>query len=261
MPHIPVTFALITSGADQARLAEVVASIERLAIPEHEVLVIGGAQCSLQGPHLRHLPFVEPEGKQGWITRKKNLATEQARHEVVVYFHDYHVFDADWYTQLCAFGTDWDICQHRVLCQDGTRFFGWSMYDHPTVPRYFHVPYARTDLLPWMYISGGYWLAKRATMRAFPQDESLYWGQCEDVEWSMRVRSACRIQMNPGCTVRHNKAHDGQAFCRRLDALAPAFDHYLAQAGGQGAAPEPAAVAAAAAVAAPASSELSGSTA
>jgi hypothetical protein len=228
MNHIPVTFAIITSGADQARLAECVASVERLAIPNHEVLIVGGQHCEVSGPAVRHIPFEEPEGKAGWITRKKNIATQQARHEVVVYYHDYHLFDSDWYEQLRAFGTDWDICQHRILCNDGTRFFGWAIWDHPSLPRYFNVPYERHDLVPHMYISGGYWVAKREVMLEAPLDESLLWGQAEDVEWSLRVRDRYRIRANGRCVVRHNKAHAGRDFCRRMAMLEPAFESLLA---------------------------------
>jgi hypothetical protein len=226
--HIPVTFAVITSGADPARLAACVASITALQIPGVDVLIVGGADCAVSGPGVRHLAFDEGQTKAGWITRKKNMATAHARHETIVYFHDYHVFDAGWYEAFCAFGTDWDICMHGVQGIDGTRFFGWSMYDHPTVPRYFHVPYHRHDLLPYMYFSGGYFVARRAVMEVAPLDESLVWGECEDVEWSMRVRKRFRITVNPACVVKHNKVHDGLSFCRKLVALEPCFDSYMA---------------------------------
>lgn len=225
---IAVSFAVITSGNDQAALAAIVESIERQQIPEYEILIVGGATCDMERPKVRHIAFDESIKPAGWITRKKNLATENSRYNVIVYFHDYHIFQPGWYRALCEFGIDWDICMHRVECIDGTRFFGWQMYDHPTVPRYFNVPYHRHDLLRYMYFSGGYWVAKKSAMQQAPLDESLVWGQGEDVEWSMRVRDRFVIKANPACVVRHNKVHAGMSFCRKMAAVEPDFDAYLA---------------------------------
>jgi hypothetical protein len=225
-----VSFAIITSGQEPQRVAEAVQSIRALAMPQYEVLVVGGTACATAGEDIHHVAFVDEPGQPGWITRKKNLATATARHEWVVYFHDYHVFDADWYRGLCAAGSDWDIAMHRVLCNDGTRFFGWQVWDHPTVPRYFNVPYERHDVLPFMYFSGGYWMARRSVMLEAPLDERLRWGQAEDVEWSLRVRDRFRVRMNPLCVVRHTKPHAALAFCRQMATLEPQFEGLHAQA-------------------------------
>jgi len=227
---VPVSFAIVTSGQEPARVAACVESVRALGMPRYELLVVGGAACELSGSDLRHLPFEDEPGRPGWITRKKNLATEAARFDFVVYFHDYHLFDADWYRALCAGGTDWDIAMHRVLCQDGTRFFGWQVWDHPTLPRYFNVPYERHDLLPFMYFSGGYWMARRSVMLQAPLNEALRWGEAEDVEWSLRVRDRFAVRMNPHCVVRHNKPHAALAFCQRMASLEPLFDGLHAQA-------------------------------
>ena len=227
---VAVSFAIITSGTEPERVAACLQSVRALGLPHYEVLVVGGTSVTWGGDDVRHVPFVDEPGRPGWITRKKNMATEAARHEFVVYFHDYHLFDAGWYGALCAAGTDWDIAMHRVLCIDGTRFFGWQTWDHPAVPRYFNVPYERHDLLPFMYLSGGYWMARRSVMLQAPLDEKLRWGEAEDVEWSLRVRDRFRIRMNPSCVVRHNKPHVALAFCQRMAGMEPMFESLHARA-------------------------------
>ena len=44
---IPVSFAVITSGQDQATLAAIAASVAQLDIPQADLMIIGGAQCSV----------------------------------------------------------------------------------------------------------------------------------------------------------------------------------------------------------------------
>ena len=53
-----------------------------------------------------------------------------------------------------------------------------------------------------MYISGGYWVAKKKFMLANPLDESLRWGESEDVEWSLRIRDKFKYVMNINSTVK-----------------------------------------------------------
>jgi hypothetical protein len=210
-----VSFAIITDGSQEARINEIIDTIEALNIPEYEVLVCGGRSSilPLTRANTRHLAHDEDSGtaehqrRTWWITGKKNSATREARFEHVVYFHDYHVFDPDWYTELLAFGPDFDICMHRVLTLYGHRMFDWCTFDHPSAPPHSYVPYERLDCLPFQYIPGGYWIGKRQFMLDNPLNETLFSGQEEDVEWSKRIRTWANIRMNPRCVVRHNKVH------------------------------------------------------
>ena len=52
-----------------------------------------------------------------------------------------------------------------------------------------------------MYISGSYWIAKKSVMEEFPLNESLCWGQGEDVIWSKQVRERYNFNMNINSTV------------------------------------------------------------
>jgi hypothetical protein len=52
-----------------------------------------------------------------------------------------------------------------------------------------------------MYISGSYWVAKKDVMLEFPLDESLSWGEGEDVLWSKQVREKYKFNMNTNSSV------------------------------------------------------------
>jgi hypothetical protein len=211
-----MTFAIFTDGSVDQRVNQIIDSIEALSIPSYEVLVVGGISSGIDRSCSRHIPIREEGGQRWWITGKKNIATREASFPLVVYLHDYHVFDTQWYTNLCEFGDDFDVCMHRILTIRGHRMFDWLTFDHPQAPVHSYVPYERTDCVKWQYISGGYWVAKRDFMIANPLNENLRWGDAEDVEWSKRIRDWSRIRMNPHCVVRHNKVHRE---CERASAF------------------------------------------
>ena len=53
-----------------------------------------------------------------------------------------------------------------------------------------------------MYISGAFWVAKTEFMKSNLLDESLCWGEGEDVEWSKRVLKTGKYVMNGHSTIR-----------------------------------------------------------
>ena len=85
--------------------------------------------------------------------------------------------------------------------KDGTRFRDWCAWDDPelcfksgeqgiVLPSYDYCKYE------YMYISGGYWIAKKYVMEDEPLDENLDWGQGEDYEWSIKVLPKYSYKMN-----------------------------------------------------------------
>lgn len=208
-----ITFAIITAGDEEDRINSIIDSIEVNAIPTYEVLVIGGRRSSLSRALTRHIPFDEVRPFPNWITRKKNIATKAAKHENVVYFHDYHAFDAGWYAGVVNGPKEWDVQMHAIRSIDDKRFMDWAILDHAEYPIHAYVPYDRSDLIQRQYISGGYWMARRDFMAANPLDEGLVSFQAEDVEWSRRIRDTARIVMNDQAVVRHLKVHRDTHLC------------------------------------------------
>ena len=126
------------------------------------------------------------------------------------------------------YGTKFDICINPLLNPDGSRYrdlsffpafrdmpkLGFIMYNstdlYPTVPNMGEheclIPYNNykesKELTSWMYISGAYWVAKRRVMQEFPLNESLSWGQGEDVLWSEQVKSRYTFSFNIESTCR-----------------------------------------------------------
>jgi len=214
-----VTFGIVTDGNNEARVGKIIGSIILQAIPEFEIIVVGGESQSNEAL-FRRIPFDETI-HPGWITRKKNIITQEAKYNIVVYMHDYVALaNKWWWTNFNNFSLDWDVCMHQILNKDGTRYRDWCTWDDDRfgTPWVCHekwcppegIPFAGSPaLVPYdyaithrMYISGAYWVAKKRFMEKVPLDESIYWGEGEDVEWTLRIRNWCRYKMNPGCQVK-----------------------------------------------------------
>jgi len=207
------TFGIITAGTSDESLNLVIDSIERQNIPEYQILIVGNSQVSRKNTFI--IPFDESI-KPGWITRKKNIVTINARYENVVYTHDYVVFEDDWYEGFLKFGDDFKICMNKFVNPDYSRFRDWVIWPHNdnfmdsiVLPnRECLIPYDMTHLSKYQYISGTYWVAKKQVMEDHPLDDNLLHCQGEDVEWSKRVRYRYDFSMNPYSTVKSLKFKD-----------------------------------------------------
>jgi hypothetical protein len=206
------TFGIVTSGGPELHLlVESICSQEH--IKEFEIIVVGGGKLNLDWTYNNynpiHIPFDETV-KPGWISKKKNLITQHAKYENIVFMHDYFSLDKDWSYGYTLFGNDWDISMNMIINGDGYRFRDWCIYSDPKycypkegpyTHQAFVVPYSYGQK-EYMYISGGFWVAKKRIMEEYPINEDLCWGQGEDVEWSERVLKKCSYKMNPLSIVR-----------------------------------------------------------
>ena len=199
------TFGIVTSGLDE-RIQIVIDSIEKLNISEYEIIIIGNS--SVQRDRTIIVPFNENQ-RPAWITKKKNLITQLAKYENIVYSHDYIYYNLDWYEGWLKFGNDYKVCMNRILNADGTRYRDWCIWPHNNNfvdglcarQRGCLLPYDITHLSKYLYFSGAYWVGKKDIMSEFPLDENLLWGQSEDVEWSMRIREKYNFSMNKHSSV------------------------------------------------------------
>lgn len=237
MADIPFTFGIITQSSNQHNpyILEVVQSIHDLKIPEYEVIIIGN-----QPDHYHHLvkqiPFDDNQ-KSKWITRKKNLITQHARYPNVVYMHDYLKFSPDWYEGFKKFGDKFQICMNKIINYGNIRYRDWVLWIEPEVinalkavgadPRDCMLPYEETELQRWQYINGSFWVAKKSVMEKFPLNESLSWGDGEDVQWSQKIRQHVKFSMNPYGHIQILKPGNHQQFSEMNPELYPRFKNIL----------------------------------
>lgn len=204
------TFGIITSDETNQNVKKVVESIKKLDIPSYEILIVGDSGIK-DDETLKHIPFDESI-KPKWITRKKNLITQNAKYDNIVFLHDYQIFDDNWYEGYLKFGNDFKVCSNVIL-NAGSRYRDWLWYESPELPKnilpnHEHLlPYFETRCSKWMYINGAYWVAKKHVMQEFPLNEDLVWGESEDIEWSKRVSSKYNFSINSNSSVTMIKYH------------------------------------------------------
>jgi len=225
------SFGIITTGFSDDRINLIIDSIEKqnFSIPEYEIIIVGNT--SVERKNTRIIKFDDSQ-KYDWITKKKNLITQNARYENIVYSHDYIVYDPKWYSGWLEFGDDYKVCMNRILNADETRYRDWCIWpynnnfmddivalnakERQPFPQRAElmqglqclIPYDMKHLSKHMYFSGAYWVAKKYIMEEFPLNEELSWNQGEDVEWSMRIREKYSFSINSISTVRLLKYKD-----------------------------------------------------
>lgn len=199
------SFGIATDYSDTNRLDEIVQSIRNLKIPNYEILMIGNGERHNE-IDVNYINF--NDGNINWITKKKNILASESKYDNIVLFHDYYVFDSEWYSNFLKFGEDWDVCSNAQHLITGKRHFtDWVVWDSPIYPRYASLNYDDWAHTKYMYQSGGYMVVKKDFMLECPMNEHMPWGSAEDVEWSLRMREIANWKCNGRSIVKHNKVH------------------------------------------------------
>lgn len=159
--------------------------------------------------------------RAGAICHKKNLAAKNARYDKLCIMHDYVGIESGWKKGYELFGYNWEVCMNIILNKDGTRHRDWMCWDHPSIldgrtwgAAACLIPYDKYT--KYMYISGTYFCVKKDFFLKNSLNEKLFWGDGEDVEWSLRVREKTIFKMNNCSIVKYLKLKplDGAPYCK-----------------------------------------------
>jgi hypothetical protein len=207
-----ISFAIVTGGHNDHYLHNTVKSILDLELDSFEIIIVGRSE--FPNPAVRCVAFDEGV-REGWITRKKNLAVSHSKGDIVVILHDYMKLNKDWTRSNveALSNSNWDVAMCRITNLDGTRWIDWILwavnsvginwwFNH-TVARL--VPYSTRNLTRYMYVSGSVMIVRRKFIQKNPLDENLAWGEGEDVEWSLRVRKFWNYKMFPELSITSQK--------------------------------------------------------
>lgn len=213
-----LTIGIVTSNPYNSYLSDMVGTLDARTLWEEnnvELLIIGGnpqdEEDDYEFASPRFIPFDEGQRNKGWITRKKNLLTVNARFDTIVYAHDYFAFGKEFITKWLKFidDIDFDVAVNPIYTAEGARHSDWVVDPFKLWECYPDMHGKNWDvLLPYsasypqlQYISGNFWVAKKSFMQKFPLDESLVWGDAEDIEWSNRIRGHANLQINMNTSV------------------------------------------------------------
>ena len=160
------------------------------------------------------ISYEGPSDKPGHITKKKNLIVHYAQYDVTVLMHDYYWLPPDF---TIAMPDKFDVYCAPIRTAEGTRHSDWmvnprrmetfinetpDMWERlmtvnpaENAPWFINaLPYHVSYLSPIMYVSGGLITARTEVLRDVPQNEDLYWGDAEDLEWSERLVAKYKLK-------------------------------------------------------------------
>lgn len=216
------TFGIITTHVVDK---EILDSIKIQNINNYEIIIVGGKNNYLD-KNIKHIPFDE-NIKHNWITKKKNIISEKALYENIVFLHDYIKFDHNWYEGMLKFGNNFNICMNKIINTDNLRYRDWTLWPgNKELENKFNLkenlilnqelifddgfllPYEVSNLSKFMYISGAFFIVKKNIMLEYPLNEKLSWGEGEDVLWSLLVRKKYIFSMNINSSVHLLKYKD-----------------------------------------------------
>ena len=208
---INFSFGIITSPDSKNDINLIINSIRKQNIPNYEIIIVGSIKNDFDND-VKVIEFDESI-KPGWITKKKNIITSLSNYENIVYLHDYVYLDDDWYKGYLKFGNKFEVAMNKILNQDKSRYHDWILWkdnnsnfdSYLLQKKQYLLPYYIRFLTRYMYISGTYWVAKKEFMTKFPLDESLGWGESEDVVWSKSIRDKIKFKLNTYSTVKFSK--------------------------------------------------------
>lgn len=204
------SFVIVTGGSCPDILCNSLESIlkEFKGKDNYEIIVVGqNKDFPLINEHIIYKSYIGVNLIPGWITYKKNIGVSMANYDKCVIMHDYIALGEGWLSGFDRFHQDFDVCTNRILFKDGRRGRDWTVYDYPHIGAAL-LPYGKNS--EFIYISGAYFVVKTLFFLHNKLDESLRWGEAEDIEWSLRIRNNTRIvfNINSYCKFVKNKTLD-----------------------------------------------------
>ncbi|WP_137170453.1 hypothetical protein [Marinomonas sp. FW-1] len=231
------SFCIVTAKGNELLLSKAIDKIrEALKEEAYEIVIVGNPDLNFDDVEkIKVIPFKEDFFqlsfsknsivraiktrsikpffyRHGAICHKKNLAAKHAKYDKLCMMHDYVGLETGWYEGFRDFGENWDVAMNIILNKDGSRHRDWMAWDHPTITDNSNgegaclIPYNKYT--KYMYISGTYFCVKREFFINNPLNEKLFWGDAEDVEWSLRVREKTKFKMNINSSVKYLKLKD-----------------------------------------------------
>lgn len=189
-----ISFCIITDGKEPDKTNSMIESIHELEIPDYEIVISG----AWDGEADTYVP-ARREAHAGNLGKMRNLACRIAVGDILVVCDDDLIFHADFYKGLVSFG-DFEILSCRILNPDGSRFWDWKTHNSGVNTL---IDYDQTS--PDISLTGGLAIMKREVFERVQWDESRGFYQCEDVDYSDRLKAAgIKIEMNSKSTVTHN---------------------------------------------------------
>jgi len=184
------SFGIVTNGQKPQLVNALIESILAQSVPEFEILVCGPHRRPDGSPdtRVRLLDDVVLDGDiRAPISAKKNRIISAASFNNLCILHDRFTLPRTWYSRMKEYGNYFDFLCIPTRDAEGRRFcVDWMSNSYPfslTARRNPSLPYRQWS--PYAIVQGGVMVAKRNLLLRFPLEETLHWGEMEDMHLSV----------------------------------------------------------------------------
>jgi hypothetical protein len=207
------TFGIITNGVNDEFVNQSIESIRKQNIPNYEIIICGAYEGKYAiDADCNNIRF-NYRDKIGWITKKKNLIAQNAKHENLCIMHDRIYLDDNWYDGIKSWGNSFEVLTvPQLLSNSDIRFGDWVCVNNFTIEnakKLYPLNGGYCDYRDWdKDIPGGaaVVIIKKSIFQRFPFSEILYWDQYDDMEFHYRLlNNGFILRMNPNSIVYSSK--------------------------------------------------------
>jgi hypothetical protein len=175
------SFCIIAGGTRPEKLDRLIDSIHEQRISSYEIIVAGSAHCR---PDITYVPM-EVAAVQGQTNILRNSAAGRSRFGHLVFSDDDIVLTPAWFSAVRRHART-ELVSTRLLNLDGTRHWDWATSGGPR--GLILLNYDESD--PYVYLPGGLVIMLADIWESLRWDESLGYGQGEDVVLSRAAQRA-----------------------------------------------------------------------
>lgn len=183
-----ISFIIISGGDRAESIARLFTSIEKQAIPDYEIIVVGRHDGPL--PDKARLVSRPGLADSAAICAMRNLGLDQAAGDPAILLDDDVEFTDGWHESLKGLlASDFDVASCRVITPAGDRWYdwAWASREDPSCPTR-NLDYASSS--PNVYVSGCFMAIRRKVFEKVRFNENLMNHQRDDVEFCHRVTDA-----------------------------------------------------------------------
>ena len=192
------SFGIISNGQRDELIEKIIKSIHSQDIKEYEIIICGTYNGSID--NVKYLPFSKRD-KLGWISKKKNIIVENAKYENICMLHDRLLFTPNWFKNMKKWG---NCFEHIGSAQvyEGIRSNDYLL--HESIP---NKPFGFASLMDYKdwdkstFNAGQLHIAKKRFLKKIKWNESLFWGEPEDLEISELLTQQGYILRNNSSSV------------------------------------------------------------
>jgi hypothetical protein len=191
-----ISFCIIAGGNRQEKLDRLIASIHCQRITTYEIIVAGAATYR---PDVIYVPM-EEAARTGRTSLLRNSAAECSKLSHIVFSDDDIVLAPTWFAEVVKSPPS-DLLSTRLLNLDGTRHWDWATSGGPR--GLMLLDYGESD--PYGYCPGGLLMMRADVWGRIRWDQSLGYGEAEDVALSREIQKAgVRAAFCHGAIAIHN---------------------------------------------------------